>query len=144
MSFEEFAAVVKAGLHYDDFFRRASALFATCDPHGTGHVPRSMLQLALRQVHTDVDVSGIANALRHERGKEGGAQPEAGTSPAGSSSFIESCAGPCLDSNTHTLSTWRSTQLPPGGTRLTTSDTVSHVTSTPATRVEVWLRGEEV
>ena len=31
---------VRAGLLYDQLFRRARALFAACDPHSTGCVPR--------------------------------------------------------------------------------------------------------
>ena len=50
VSFEEFSAVIRSGLLYDDFFQRASSLFASCDPNRTGVVPRSMLELAVRQV----------------------------------------------------------------------------------------------
>lgn len=48
--FEEFSSAVRAGLLYDELFQRASSLFAMCDPDGTGNVPRSVLDLAVRQV----------------------------------------------------------------------------------------------
>ena len=51
VSFDEFSAAVRAGLYYDQFFKRAGALFAACDQGGTGTIPRSVLELALRQLH---------------------------------------------------------------------------------------------
>ena len=79
ISFGEFSALVRASLQYEAFFSRASTLFSSCDPHGTGHVPRSILQLVLRQLGTDTDAAGVAAALTRERardakGDDGGVQ----------------------------------------------------------------------
>lgn len=70
VSFDEFAAAVRAGIYYDDFFTRACNLFAACDPHGTGRVPKSLMLLAARHVGSDVDAAGIATAHKHERPRE--------------------------------------------------------------------------
>ena len=63
VSFEAFSASVRAALQYDDFLRRASELFATFDARGTGQVPSSVLQLAVRQVRGSTDAAAIATAL---------------------------------------------------------------------------------
>ena len=72
VSFDEFSAAVRAGLHYDDFFTRARTLFSVCDPNGSGAVPRSTLQLATRQVRTG-DADGSAAALSAASNACGGA-----------------------------------------------------------------------
>ena len=67
ISFDEFSAAVRAALLYDKLFARARALFASCDPHGNGSVPRSVLQLATRHVRSDgLDMPTITS-LQHER-----------------------------------------------------------------------------
>ena len=70
ISFEEFSAVVRAGILYEEFFRRACSLFAACDPGGTGKVPKAVLQLALRHARGELDVGALKAAHRHERGRE--------------------------------------------------------------------------
>jgi hypothetical protein len=67
VSFESFSAAVRAGLHLEDLFQRASALFAACDPHGTGRVPRSVLELALRHIGVDAYAADVALAYQQER-----------------------------------------------------------------------------
>ncbi|KOO20994.1 hypothetical protein Ctob_001174 [Chrysochromulina tobinii] len=49
ITFDEFSGAVRAGLHYDDLFKRARTLFDTCDPLHTGTIPRTTLQLVIRQ-----------------------------------------------------------------------------------------------
>lgn len=78
--FEDFSSIVRAGLKYETFFSRAASLFASCDPHGHGRVPRSVLQIALRQVGPHADAQRVAAALQLERtrdakGDDGGAAP---------------------------------------------------------------------
>jgi Ca2+-binding EF-hand superfamily protein len=71
VSFDEFSAVVRAGLLYEDLFARACALFAKFDPHGTGSVPRSVLELALRHCRSGAaDAGALEAALKHERVRE--------------------------------------------------------------------------
>jgi hypothetical protein len=83
ISFDEFSAAVRAGLLYDQLFRRARALFAACDPHSTGTVPRSVLQLALRQVRGEgVDASASGADAKPDAGAAGGGSGGGGGSGA--------------------------------------------------------------
>ena len=71
VSFDEFSAVVRAGLLYEELSSRACGLFAKFDPHNTGSVPRSVLDLALQHCRSSAsDVAGLQAALKHERVRE--------------------------------------------------------------------------
>lgn len=101
VAFDEFAAVVRAGLLYEDLFARACGLFAKFDPHGTGSVPRSVLELALRHIRsTASDAEGLDAALQHERVREekrdaekATAMAAAGAAATGSGSASGSASG---------------------------------------------------
>ena len=63
ISYAEFSAAVRAAIYYDDFFKRAAAAFAACDPHGSGVAPRGVLQLALREVRGDEGAAALHGLL---------------------------------------------------------------------------------
>ena len=81
ITFDEFSGAVRAGLHYDDLFKRARTLFDTCDPLHTGTISRTTLQLVLRQVRsTDADAGAIAAAAAASTRSSGGSNSAAGAS----------------------------------------------------------------
>jgi len=83
ITFDEFSGAVRAGLHYDDLFKRARTLFDTCDPLHTGTIPRTTLQLVIRQVRsTDADAGAIAAAAAASASSSGGSSSAAGASAA--------------------------------------------------------------
>jgi flagellar hook-basal body complex protein FliE len=86
ITFDEFSGAVRAGLHYDDLFKRARTLFDTCDPLHTGTIPRTTLQLVIRQVRsTDADAGAIAAAAAASASSSGGSSSGGSSSAAGTS-----------------------------------------------------------
>jgi hypothetical protein len=86
ITFDEFSGAVRAGLHYDDLFKRARTLFDTCDPLHTGTIPRTTLQLVIRQVRsTDADAGAIAAVAAASASSSGGSSSGGSSSAAGTS-----------------------------------------------------------
>ena len=99
ISIDDFSAAVRAGLWYDRFFARVRALFSACDPHNTGTVPRSVLQLSLRQLRTDCADASFIAALKLEHARDTGGADAAGAAAAGAGPSSSSPNPPALGSS---------------------------------------------
>ena len=67
VSFDEFAAAVRAGLLYARLLLCVRVLFNSCDPQATGGVPQSAAQLALHQLRCDSIDAHMLAAIRREQ-----------------------------------------------------------------------------